>query len=173
MLVFVGSNSSKSINEQLTKSVLKELNINHTFLDLKTLNIPLFSEDLEREIKSPKGIELLLGEINTHEHIFIATNEHNSNLSAFFKNILDWLLRANKSFLYGKKVFILSTSNGKRGGLSANEILQNMVNRFGCQVVVSYAFTSFSENFNTENQQITNKDFLKEIEDELNIILKN
>ena len=173
MLVFVGSNSSKSINEQLTKAVLKELNVTHTFLDLKTLDIPLFSEDLEREIKSPKGIVSLKDEINAFEHIFITTNEHNGNLSAFFKNIIDWLSRADKSFLQGKKVFILSTSNGKRGGLGANESLQKMIVRFGCEVYESYAFSSFSENFNKETQQITNKDFLQEIEQKLNRILKS
>lgn len=173
MLVFVGSNSSKSINEQLTKAVLKELNVTHTFVDLKTLDIPLFSEDLEREIKSPKGIISLKDQIDAFEHIFITTNEHNGNLSAFFKNIVDWLSRADKSFLQGKKVFILSTSNGKRGGLGANESLQKMIERFGCEVYESYAFSSFSENFNKETQQITNKDFLQEIDNKLNRILKS
>lgn len=173
MLVFVGSNSSKSINEQLTKSVLKELNVMHTFVDLKTLDIPLFSEDLEREIKSPKGIISLKDQIDAFEHIFITTNEHNGNLSAFFKNIIDWLSRADKSFLQGKKVFILSTSNGKRGGLGANESLQKMIERFGCEFYESYAFSSFSENFNKEPQEITNKDFLQEIEQKLNRILKS
>jgi len=173
MLAFVGSNSSKSINEQLTKSVLKELNVMHTFVDLKALDIPLFSEDLEREIKSPKGIVSLKDQIEAFEHIFITTNEHNGNLSAFFKNIIDWLSRTDKSFLQGKKVFILSTSNGKRGGLGANESLQKMVERFGCEVYESYAFSSFSENFNKETQQITNKDFLQEIDNKLNRILKS
>ena len=173
MLVFVGSNSSKSINEQLTKAVLKELNVTHTFLDLKTLDIPIFSEDLEREIKSPKGIVTLKEQIDAFEHIFITTNEHNGNLSAFFKNTLDWLSRADKTFLQGKKVFILSTSNGKRGGLGANESLQKMIERFGCEVYESYAFSSFSENFNKETQQITNKDFLQEIDNKLNRILKS
>ncbi len=173
MLVFVGSNSSKSINEQLTKAVLKELNVTHTFVDLKTLDIPLFSEDLEREIKSPKGIVYLKEQIDAFEHILITTNEHNANLSAFFKNTLDWLSRINVKFLEGKKIFILSTSNGKRGGLSANESLQKLVDRFGCTVFESYAFSSFSENFNKETQQITNKDFLKEIDHKLNIILKS
>jgi len=173
MLALVGSNSSRSINEQLTKSVLKELNVTHTFVDLKTLDIPLFSEDLEREIKSPKGIVSLKDQIEAFEHIFITTNEHNGNLSAFFKNIVDWLSRADKSFLQGKKVFILSTSNGKRGGLGANESLQKMIERFGCEVYESYAFSSFSENFNKETQQITNKDFLQEIDNKLNRILKS
>jgi len=173
MLALVGSNSSRSINEQLTKSVLKELNVTHTFVDLKTLDIPLFSEDLEREIKSPKGIVSLKDQIEAFEHIFITTNEHNGNLSAFFKNIIDWLSRDDKSFLQGKKIFILSTSNGKRGGLGANESLQKMIERFGCEVYESYAFSSFSENFNKETQQITNKDFLQEIDNKLNRILKS
>lgn len=173
MLVFVGSNSSKSINEQLTKAVLKKGNVTHTFVDLKTLEIPLFSEDLEREIKSPKGIVSLKDQIDTFEHILITTNEHNGNLSAFFKNILDWLSRADKSFLENKKIFILSTSNGKRGGLGANESLQKLVERFGCKIYESYAFSSFSENFNKETQEITNEDFLKEIDQKLNIILKS
>lgn len=173
MLVFVGSNSSQSINEQLTKAVLKQLNVTHTFVDLKTLDIPLFSEDLEREIKSPKGIVSLFEQINAFERIFITTNEHNGNLSAFFKNIMDWLSRADKSFLQGKKIFILSTSNGKRGGLGANESLQKMIERFACEVYQSYAFSSFSENFNKETQEITNKEFLKEINHKLNIILES
>ncbi|UUV21209.1 NADPH-dependent FMN reductase [Paenimyroides aestuarii] len=173
MLVFVGSNSSQSINEQLTKAVLKQLNITHTFVDLKTLDIPLFSEDLEREIKSPQGIVSLLEQINAFEHIFITTNEHNGNLSAFFKNILDWLSRADRSFLKAKKVFILSTSNGMRGGLSANELLQKMVHRFGCEVSEAYTFPAFSEHFNKETQEITNKEFLEEINHKLNIILES
>ncbi|SEH73644.1 NAD(P)H-dependent FMN reductase [Paenimyroides aquimaris] len=173
MLVFVGSNSSKSINKQLTKAVLKELDITHTFVDLKALDIPLFSEDLEREIKSPEGIVYLKEQIDSFEHIFITTNEHNQNLSAFLKNILDWLSRMELKFLENKKIFILSTSNGKRGALGANESLQKLVERFGCTVFESYAFSSFSENFDTENQQITNKDFLTTIQNKLNIILKS
>lgn len=173
MLVFVGSNSSKSINEQLTKAVLKELNVTHTFVDLKTLDIPLFSEDLEHEIKTPKDIVSLKEQISSFEHIFIATNEHNGNLSAFLKNTLDWLSRINVKFLENKKIFILSTSNGKRGGLGANESLQKLVERFGCTVHESYAFASFQENFNKETQQVTNKDFLQEIDDKLNRILKS
>src|SRR5690606_27080753 len=107
------------------------------------------------------------------EHIFITTNEHNQNLSAFFKNILDWLSRTELKFLEHKKIFILSTSNGKRGGLGANESLQKLIERFGYEIYESYAFSSLSENFNKETQQITNTDFLQEINNKLNKILKS
>jgi len=173
MLVFVGSNSSKSINEQLTKAVLKELGLAHTFIDLKRLDIPLFSEDLERVIKSPEGIVFLKQQLDDFKHIFITTNEHNQNLSAFFKNILDWLSRIELKFLENKKVFILSTSEGRRGGLGANESLQKLVQRFGCETFESFAFPSFSENFDKETQQIRNEEFLSEIKQKIQHILKS
>ena len=172
MLVIVGSNSSTSINEQLTKAVLKELDLKNEFIDLKSLNIPMFSEDLEREIKSPGGILFLLEKLATHQHIFIATNEHNGTVSAFFKNIFDWLSRIQLKFLADKKVFILSTSNGKRGGLGANETLQKLVTRFGCEVFEYYAFSAFSDNFDTNNQKITNETYLQELENKLNNLFK-
>ncbi len=171
MLVFVGSNSSRSINEQLTKAVLKKLELTHIFIDLKALDIPLFSEDLERSIKSPDGIVFLKKQIDDFEHIFITTNEHNQNLSAFFKNILDWLSRIELKFLENKKIFILSTSEGRRGALGANESLQKLVQRFGCETFETFAFPSFSENFNKETQQITNEEFLGEINGKIQRIL--
>ena len=172
MLVIVGSNSSTSINEQLTKAVLKELDLKNEFIDLKSLNIPMFSEDLERKIKSPEGILFLLEKLATHQHIFIATNEHNGTVSAFFKNIFDWLSRIQLKFLADKKVFILSTSNGKRGGLGANETLQKLVTRFGCEVFEYYAFSVFSDNFDSNNQKVTNETYLKELENKLNNLFK-
>ncbi|MDO5637709.1 MAG: NADPH-dependent FMN reductase [Myroides sp.] len=172
MLVIVGSNSSTSINEQLTKAVLKELDLKNEFIDLKSLNIPMFSEDLERDIKSPEGILFLLEKLATHQHIFIATNEHNGTVSAFLKNIFDWLSRIQLKFLADKKVFILSTSNGKRGGLGANETLQKLVTRFGCEVFEYYAFSAFSDNFDINNQKITNETYLQELENKLNTLLK-
>ena len=172
MLVFVGSNSSKSINEQLTKSVLKELTLEHQFIDLKTLDIPLFSEDLESEIGSPEGIKLLMEYINKHQHVFITTNEHNQNLSAFFKNVLDWLSRIELKFLANKKVFILSTSEGRRGALGANESLQKLVVRFGCETYDWFAFPSFNENFDRENQRVLNSEMLNAIKTKVTAIFE-
>ncbi|WP_321538660.1 NAD(P)H-dependent oxidoreductase [Flavobacterium piscinae] len=39
------------------------------------------------------------------EGLVISVNEHNSNPSAFFKNVLDWLSRLDRKFLDGKKYF--------------------------------------------------------------------
>src|SRR5690606_19890529 len=171
MLVFVGSNSSKSINVQLTKSVLIALDLKHEYIDLRLLDIPLFSEDLEQQIKSPKAIIDLKDKIDSADTIFITTNEHNGTISAFLKNILDWLSRLNVKFLENKKVFILSASKGKRGGLGANETMQEMVQKFGCSTFQFFAFSSFSDNFDSNSQSITNQEFLNEIKNKLNSVL--
>ena len=173
MLVFVGSNSSTSINKQLTLAVLNELKLEHEFIDLNALNIPLFSQDLEKEIESPEGIRILMNQIQKHSHIFITTNEHNQNLSAFFKNVLDWLSRSDVKFLSGKKIFILSTSEGRRGALGANESLQNLVTRFGCESFEWVTFPSFSINFDKKKQQILNRELLDEIYTKLIRIFKS
>ncbi len=173
MLVFVGSNSSTSINKQLTLAVLNELNIQNEFIDLVKLDIPLFSQDLENEIGSPEGIKILMEAIQKHQNIFMTTNEHNQNISAFFKNILDWLSRLDVKFLTRKKVFILSTSMGRRGALGANESLQNLSARFGCETIQTVAFPSFGENFDSENQRILNSEILNEISNKIQIILND
>ena len=173
MLVFVGSNSSTSINKQLTQAVLKELDLKYDFIDLKQLDIPLFSEDLEKKIGSPEGIKLLKEFIEKHRNLFITTNEHNGQLSAFFKNILDWLSRLDVKFLQNKKIFILSTSQGKRGALGANENLQGLVSRFGCEMYDWVSFPSFSQNFDQEQQRILNTELLEEISTKLTNVFKD
>ncbi|MCB0444022.1 MAG: NAD(P)H-dependent oxidoreductase, partial [Flavobacterium sp.] len=93
----------------------------------------------------------------------ISVNEHNGNPSAFFKNVLDWLSRLDRKFLEGKKVFLLSTSNGARGGMSSLEVVKNMLPRFGAEVIDTYSLASFKENFSVEETKITNDEIKNEI----------
>src|SRR5690606_41765516 len=82
-------NSSTSINKQLTQAVLKELDLKHHFIDLKSLDIPLFSEDLEKEIGSPPGVQLLKKEIERSE-------EHTSELQSRENLVCRLLLEKKK-----------------------------------------------------------------------------
>lgn len=154
-IAFVGSNSSKSINRQLTLALLK----NHPevdFIDIQDWSIPLFSEDIEREQGYPEMIKSLANKIKESKKIIITVNEHNSNVSAFMKNILDWLSRYSKRIFSEKDILVLSTSNGKRGGLSANEYTVGFCSRNGSENIESATFSSFSENFDTQNQKNSN-----------------
>ena len=79
-----------------------------------------------------------------------SVNEHNSGPSAYFKNVLDWLSRADRNYLENTQVFLMSASPGKRGAVSAKEYVLNALPRVGGTVVATFSLPSFYANFNGE-----------------------
>ncbi len=159
ILFFAGSNSSKSINHQLVSFAASQVtNHNVETLKLTDYQLPMFGEDIEREEGYSTALKMLNAKITEADALVISVNEHNSSISAYFKNTLDWLSRLDRNFLEGKKVLILSTSNGRRGASSALQQVTDLFPRFGATVVDSFSFPSFSENFSVETPAILNDD---------------
>ena len=164
ILAFAGSNSSTSINHELVTYVTTQLqDTAFELFKLSDMELIVYSEDEQRINGFPPSINLIYKHIQAADGIIISVNEHNSNPSAFFKNVLDWLSRLDRKFLEGKKVFLLSASTGARGGMSALEVVKNLIPRFGGEVIDTFSFPSFKENFSIEDQSITNEDLKKEI----------
>ncbi|MCG2418319.1 NAD(P)H-dependent oxidoreductase [Aequorivita sp. F47161] len=158
IVVFAGSNSSKSINHKLVSFASSKIT-GHTveLIKLTDYDLPMFSEDLERERGYSTDLKLLYNKIKEADALVISVNEHNRMVSAYFKNTLDWLSRLDRKFLDGKNVLLMSTSNGKRGAASALEYAKNILPRFGAIILESFSIPSFSENFSEESQVITNE----------------
>lgn len=147
ILAFAGSNSSQSINYKLVQHTVEGLNEHNVqLLNLANFPFPMYSEDYERENGFSNSLIELKNDIADADGLIIAVNEHNSNPSAYFKNLLDWLSRLERFYLQDKPVFLMSTSRGKRGGVSALEIVNNLLPRFGAQVVSSFSLPYFIEN---------------------------
>jgi len=158
ILAFAGSNSSTSINHTLIAYIvttIKEHKIRS--IRLTDYNIPMYSEDVEKENGFPEMLNALQYQIDDADALVISVNEHNGGWSAYFKNIIDWLSRLDRNFLEGKKVLIMSTSPGKRGGASALEFSKNVLPRFGAEIIDSFSFPSFYENFSVEENKVTNE----------------
>ena len=148
ILAFAGSNSSTSINHQLVLyAAAKLLKHQAKVIRLTDYPLPLFGEDLEKIEGYPKLLHALLQEIKTADALMVSVNEHNGTVFAFFKNTLDWLSRIEYKFLQGKKVFLMSTSDGKRGALSALEYVEGVLPRFGCDTVFTFRLPMFTTNF--------------------------
>jgi len=148
ILAFAGSNSSTSINYKLVKytaALLQEHSVE--MLDAATMAIPMFSEDIEKAEGYPQIIKKLKETISGVDALVISVNEHNSSLSSFFKNVIDWLSRIDRNFLADKKIFLLSSSPGKRGGMSARDTANNILPRFGAEIVATFSLPSFYDNF--------------------------
>ncbi|RMB63969.1 NADPH-dependent oxidoreductase [Dokdonia sinensis] len=156
VLAFAGSNSSSSINVQLANYVLNHCSgADKKMLLLTDYNLPMYNIDIEQSSGIPIDINLLKAEISRADGVIIAVNEHNGMVSAFFKNIIDWLSRADRNFLEDKKVLLISTSPGARGGSSALEYTEKTLPRFGANVVERFSFPSFQQHFNVDAQEIT------------------
>ena len=141
-------------------------------LNLANFPFPMYSADYERDKGYSNSLVELKGDIAKADGLIISVNEHNSNPSAYFKNVLDWLSRLELKFLADKKVFLMSTSGGKRGGTGSLEVIKNLLPRFGAEVVDTFSLPSFHDNFD-EEKGISNTDMAKEHLQKLNEFLTN
>lgn len=159
ILAFAGSNSPTSINYQLILNVTKRITEQEVeVLDLSKIEFPMYSKVREKE-GMPEAVVWLYNKIKEVPALIISVNENNRTVSAFFKNIIDWLSRVDRKFLQDKKILLMSTSPGQRGGAAALEYCKTVFPRFGGIVVESFSLPSFKENFDVESGKIVNEVF--------------
>jgi NAD(P)H-dependent FMN reductase len=93
-----------------------------TILDLASLPMPIFDEDLEaRDGVHPNAMKLK-ELMKSHDGFLIASPEYNSSVSAALKNAIDWASRPVPGELplgafAGKVAGIMAASPGMLGGL--------------------------------------------------------
>jgi NAD(P)H-dependent FMN reductase len=168
ILAFAGSNSSTSINHQLVVYLTTQLKkTSFEVFKLSEMDLEVYSEDAQRETGFPPSVNQVYKHIQVADGLIISVNEHNSNPSAFFKNVLDWLSRLDRKFLEGKKVLLLSASTGARGGMGALEVTQKLLPRFGAEIVDTFSFPSFHDNFSKEQGLIINEELKTQLLEKL------
>ncbi len=151
LLALAGSNSATSINFKLVKYTAGLINGNEVqLLNMANYPFPMYSEDNERKMGFSNSLVELRNDIMKAKGVIISVNEHNSNPSAYFKNVLDWLSRLERKFLEDTEVLLMSTSPGKRGGQGSLEIIEKLLPRFGANVCGTYSLPSFHQNFDME-----------------------
>lgn len=167
IIAFAGSNSKHSINKKLAtyaSGLFK--NVEVEILDLNDFQMPLFSVDLEKEIGQEKKAQLFLEKLGTADIIVLSLAENNGNYSAAFKNVFDWSSRIETKVFQEKKMLLMATSPGARGGKSVLEIAQNNLLRYGADIKAVFSLPSFYQNFDEATRKISNEEFdnqLKEI----------
>lgn len=159
ILAFAASNSKNSINRKLAKFVSSLFsNAKVNLLDLNHFEMPIFSVD--RESNSPEQALRFAKEIDETDLIVLSLSENNGNFSAAFKNIYDWVSRIpNRKVFNNKKVLLLATSPGARGGGTVLEIALKRFPFDGAILVGSMSLPSFNQNF-SDVTGITNFEFL-------------
>jgi len=151
ILALAGSNSSTSINFKLvqyTAGLIGDKQVQ--LLNMVNYPFPMYSEDNEQEMGFSNSLVELRNYIMKANGVIISVNEHNSNPSAYFKNVLDWLSRLEKKFLEDTEVLLMSTSPGKRGAIGSLETIEKLLPRFGANISTTFSLPSFYENFDPE-----------------------
>lgn len=166
IIAFAGSNSSKSINKKLAtyaSSLFKNAEVE--ILDLRDYQALLFSVDIEKEIGQAKEALAFLEKLKSADMLVISLAENNGNYSTAFKNIFDWCSRIEKDVFQKKPTLLMATSPGGRGGKSVLEIAQTNLPRFGVDIKAIFSLPSFNDNFDVENNTISNQELDKELKE--------
>ena len=135
-LAFAGSMRLESFNRkalQIAKKIVSELNINIKELDLKTLDLPLFNEDL-RINGFPESVKILKDAIAAADVLVIATPEYNHSIPGVLKNLIDWASDVTNPF-EGKVAAIFGASNGLVGTLRSQIHLRQVLAALNVELV--------------------------------------
>ena len=171
ILALAGSNSSTSINFKLVRYTVGLISGEEVqLINMANYPFPMYSEDNEREMGFSNSLIELRNDIIKAKGVIISVNEHNSNPSAYFKNVLDWLSRLEIKFLENTEVLLMATSPGKRGAQGSLEVAEKLLPRFGANVSATFSLPSFYENFDSE-KGIIDKDLSERHRQALNEFL--
>lgn len=148
IIAFAGSNSKKSINQELsvyTTSLINEVTVN--VLDLNNFKLPLYGIDYEIEHGIPDNAHKFLDLIKFSDGIVLSLAEHNGAYSVAFKNIFDWMSRIESNLWFDKPMLLMATSPGGRGGASVLEIAQGKFPRMSANITSVFSLPFFHKNF--------------------------
>lgn len=162
--VFGASTSKNSINKQFAIFAANQFNNSEIeILDLNDFTVPLYSVDFETENGVPDNAIRFYNKLQSNDLIIISLAEHNGTYTAAFKNLFDWVSRHQSKMFENKKLILLSTSPGQRGGMN---VLEAALKRFpfhGADIIFNFSLPKFYENFDAEKGIID-----KELNDNFN-----
>lgn len=164
ILAFSASNSSTSINRRLVEYAASLADgAEVETLDIHDYEMPLYRSDREEADGIPQLAHDFLARVGAVDAIIISFAEHNGIYTAAFKNLFDWCSRVGREVWQGKRMLLLATSPGGRGGQGVLEFAANAMPRFGGEVVGHLSVPSFGENFDSEAGRLTNAELDAEL----------
>jgi NAD(P)H-dependent FMN reductase len=164
ILAFSASNSSTSINRRLVEYAASLADgAEVEMLDIHDYEMPLYRADREEADGIPQLAHDFLARVGAVDAIIISFAEHNGIYTAAFKNLFDWCSRVGREVWQGKRMLLLATSPGGRGGQGVLEFAANAMPRFGGDVVGHLSVPSFGENFDSAAGRLTNTDLDAEL----------
>jgi len=164
ILAFGASNSKTSINKTLahfTATLIPDAEVE--VLDLNDYPLPLYSEDLEKEIGLPDAAKDFFEKIGSADRVIISFAEHNGSYSAAYKNLFDWASRIDQKVFQDKPTIYLATSPGPGGAGSVLASAKGSAKFFGVDLRAAVSVRNFYDVFDISSGRITDSNVLSEL----------
>ncbi len=159
LLAFAASSSRNSINKKLVTYAASLLNNAETeIIDINDYEMPLYSEDREKELGQPDAAKRFFNKIGAADALIISYAEHNGSFTAAYKNLFDWTSRIDPKVYQDKPMVLLSTSPGPGGASSVLATAKNSAPFGGGDVKADLSLASFYDVFDTEAGRLTDAD---------------
>lgn len=164
IVAFGASNSSTSINKTLASYAANLLEgAEVKVLDLNEYQVPMFSEDTEKEIGQAEGAKAFLDDLAQADAIIVSFAEHNGSYTAAYKNLFDWSTRIERNVFQQKPVVYLATSPGPGGAQTVLAAATGSAPYFGAEVKASLSVPSFYDNFDLESGSFRNEELAEAV----------
>lgn len=160
VLTFSTSNSKHSINKKLAFYATQQINnADISLIDINDFEMPIYSEDREKESGIPQLAHDFYNAIGAADSIVMSFAEYNGSYTSAYKNLFDWTSRIDMKVFQNKPVLMLSTSPGPSGAQSVLAAAQASAPYFAAKVIGAISLPSFYENFDSERSIVTNETF--------------
>jgi len=159
ILAINGSLRADSWNGKLLRAFVKELSGLETSI-YPSLEMPLFSEDLEKKELDPRILQFRAALKASHA-VAIASPEYNASFSAALKNAFDWATRGGENLWANKVIVLLSASPGALGGARGLIQLRTVVSGAKAWVIPEQVQCPFADKAFAQDQ-LTNESVQKQ-----------
>lgn len=165
VLAFAASSSKNSINKHLANYAAQQIEEAQVeLLDINDYEIPLFSEDREKELGQPELAKAFHQKLGEADVIVISFAEHNGSYTAAYKNLFDWTSRISRDVFQNKPVIMLATSPGPGGAGNVLAVAKASAPHFAADVKATLSVPNFYDNFDLENGILTNKELVDQLQ---------
>ncbi|MCI3936645.1 NAD(P)H-dependent oxidoreductase [Chryseobacterium aahli] len=169
ILAIAGSNSDTSINRQLvTYATTLFENAEIEIVDMNDFEMPIFKHQREVENGVPQQAIDFASKIDGADVLLVSLSEHNGTYSTAFKNVFDWTSRIKQRAVWNERpMLLMATAPGGRGGLGVLEAAEKRFPLHGGNIVDTFTLPFFNDNFDRENQKISNTEKDSELKEKI------
>ncbi len=150
--------------------LLGERNVPHFFFTLENIEPKIFSDVYNTIPKNPQLVNIENQILAPSDKYIFVIPEYNGSFPGMFKGFID-ACDVKKSY-HNKKCCLVGVSDGRAGNLRGMEHLTNIFNHLKMNVLHLKLPLSQIDGYLDANEQLTNPEYLKMINQQLDLFLE-